>query len=385
MRRRDGSNTFVGLESFITTGAQVRYACPKSQWASKKLQRACTGCDRAFHLFRWRHHCRVCGDLICNECSWTVYLVNVKGNVGRACYSCSRASSYVEEPRRTTWSKPHIKRPTCPSFVDSLTATTWIDSQKSVYSSTRSVMSSGSSWKQIHCIVCQRGFCNGDAVTKLPCNDTFHKVCLEPYLANHAECPACHCALPRDMAYIRSFFTFKPTLVDGAFASTSQVRAACPRSLWRPNASRTTCSSCDRSFHLFRRRHHCRVCGDLLCGACSWTVYLINARKNAGRACYDCARTCSDAPATTTVVDRPTCPNFVDALLETSWDEERPARCVMCTSVVSTGDPVTRLPCGDAFHSTCLHPWLASHDECPTCHDALPKDMAYIRKIFTFS
>eukprot|EP00656_Telonema_subtile_P038755 TRINITY_DN4394_c0_g1_i2.p1 TRINITY_DN4394_c0_g1~~TRINITY_DN4394_c0_g1_i2.p1 ORF type:complete len:837 (-),score=144.76 TRINITY_DN4394_c0_g1_i2:136-2646(-) len=37
--------------------------------------------------------------------------------------------------------------------------------------------------------------------------------------------------------------------------------------LWAPDAP--LCSSCHRSFTLFRRRHHCRSCGRCVCGRCS--------------------------------------------------------------------------------------------------------------------
>ncbi|KDO25748.1 hypothetical protein SPRG_09047 [Saprolegnia parasitica CBS 223.65] len=203
MRRRDGSNTFVGLETFITTGAQVRYACPKSHWLRKAP--TCSGCDQRFHLFRWRHNCRVCGDMICGECSWTVYLVNAKSNVGRACYACSRASSVAEAPRKSTKvAEPVVKRPTCPSFLDSLRATEWMDSERPLGSYRG---------KSSACVMCKKSFVGGDAVVSLPCHDVFHKHCIGAHLALHDQCPTCAHALPRDMAYIRSFFTFKAPYV----------------------------------------------------------------------------------------------------------------------------------------------------------------------------
>lgn len=41
------------------------------------------------------------------------------------------------------------------------------------------------------------------------------------------------------------------------------------RKNWVPDASRPSCSICSRKFHfMFRRRHHCRLCGDIVCKTC---------------------------------------------------------------------------------------------------------------------
>ncbi|CAK4072384.1 unnamed protein product [Aphanomyces euteiches] len=38
---------------------------------------------------------------------------------------------------------------------------------------------------------------------------------------------------------------------------------------WVPSSSRVSCVVCGRSFNLFRHRHHCRACGEVICGKCS--------------------------------------------------------------------------------------------------------------------
>ncbi|ETW01613.1 hypothetical protein H310_06247 [Aphanomyces invadans] len=38
---------------------------------------------------------------------------------------------------------------------------------------------------------------------------------------------------------------------------------------WVPSASRSSCTVCGRGFGLFRHRHHCRACGEVICGKCS--------------------------------------------------------------------------------------------------------------------
>ncbi|TYZ65169.1 hypothetical protein PybrP1_009678, partial [[Pythium] brassicae (nom. inval.)] len=38
---------------------------------------------------------------------------------------------------------------------------------------------------------------------------------------------------------------------------------------WVPNAARQHCAVCSRAFGTFRPRHHCRCCGEVICGKCS--------------------------------------------------------------------------------------------------------------------
>ncbi|RLN56788.1 hypothetical protein BBJ29_004289 [Phytophthora kernoviae] len=42
-----------------------------------------------------------------------------------------------------------------------------------------------------------------------------------------------------------------------------------PQKNWVPDESRSTCTICSRSFNfMYRRRHHCRLCGDVICRTC---------------------------------------------------------------------------------------------------------------------
>lgn len=38
---------------------------------------------------------------------------------------------------------------------------------------------------------------------------------------------------------------------------------------WMPDNQAKECPFCRRSFTLTRRRHHCRLCGDIMCDKCS--------------------------------------------------------------------------------------------------------------------
>ncbi|XXQ36227.1 1-phosphatidylinositol-3-phosphate 5-kinase [Plasmodiophora brassicae] len=43
----------------------------------------------------------------------------------------------------------------------------------------------------------------------------------------------------------------------------------CGKSSWMPDQSCQTCYNCEASFSFFRRRHHCRLCGQIFCSSCS--------------------------------------------------------------------------------------------------------------------
>lgn len=38
---------------------------------------------------------------------------------------------------------------------------------------------------------------------------------------------------------------------------------------WKADSSTSICKCCHKSFHFFRRRHHCRQCGEVVCWSCS--------------------------------------------------------------------------------------------------------------------
>jgi len=46
------------------------------------------------------------------------------------------------------------------------------------------------------------------------------------------------------------------------------------RQHWMPDSNSLDCYDCGKAFTTFRRRHHCRVCGQIFCWKCSSEVRL---------------------------------------------------------------------------------------------------------------
>ena len=48
---------------------------------------------------------------------------------------------------------------------------------------------------------------------------------------------------------------------------------------WRPDKEVPLCQWCSKSFNVRRRRHHCRLCGSIMCKKCSIFLLFSEARK----------------------------------------------------------------------------------------------------------
>jgi hypothetical protein len=67
--------------------------------------------------------------------------------------------------------------------------------------------------------------------------------------------------------------------------------------VWMPDESACNCSKCEEAFTMFRRRHHCRVCGLVCCAECAPratsrlpTLLTRSQEPTFKRLCKDCAR-----------------------------------------------------------------------------------------------
>lgn len=72
-------------------------------------------------------------------------------------------------------------------------------------------------------------------------------------------------------------------------SSTESIRDQAAAPLWIPDSSVTMCQVCAATFNFTRRRHHCRRCGKVICGACSSKKLPINYDEGKlGRVCDEC-------------------------------------------------------------------------------------------------
>ena len=55
---------------------------------------------------------------------------------------------------------------------------------------------------------------------------------------------------------------------DFANMNQSTSTAGPSQKYWMPDAVATKCYDCEAKFTTFRRRHHCRVCGQIFCSKC---------------------------------------------------------------------------------------------------------------------
>ena len=66
--------------------------------------------------------------------------------------------------------------------------------------------------------------------------------------------------------------------------------------VWIPDDSVSMCMMCYKKFTFARRRHHCRVCGKVVCGPCSEFKTEIRYLGNKqARCCLNCYESLTDA------------------------------------------------------------------------------------------
>lgn len=57
---------------------------------------------------------------------------------------------------------------------------------------------------------------------------------------------------------------------------------------WASDKEVTHCKGCNKEFNITRRRHHCRNCGVIFCGACSDNTMSLPSSAKPVRVCDDC-------------------------------------------------------------------------------------------------
>ncbi|ETW00462.1 hypothetical protein H310_07083 [Aphanomyces invadans] len=74
-----------------------------------------------------------------------------------------------------------------------------------------------------------------------------------------------------------------------------------PRTQWVSDSKRHICQVCSRKFSMLLRKHHCRLCGEVICKHCAMSTMLVKQDKMVAiMACMECLRTRSGSvdPAT---------------------------------------------------------------------------------------
>jgi len=87
----------INEEKIVTVAEEVSISRPVASfnevlepalWKPDSSSRECLSCHRPFTFFNRRHHCRKCGDLICDDCSKArMFVTSTQKNV-RVCRSC---------------------------------------------------------------------------------------------------------------------------------------------------------------------------------------------------------------------------------------------------------------------------------------------------------
>eukprot|EP01065_Artemidia_motanka_P034946 TRINITY_DN42928_c0_g1_i1.p2 TRINITY_DN42928_c0_g1~~TRINITY_DN42928_c0_g1_i1.p2 ORF type:complete len:337 (+),score=92.95 TRINITY_DN42928_c0_g1_i1:64-1074(+) len=70
------------------------------------------------------------------------------------------------------------------------------------------------------------------------------------------------------------------------------------RAVWVPDSEAPQCLLCKRDFRWWRRRHHCRACGNVVCGSCTRHRFALPAAgyRTAERVCTMCGPEVGDVP-----------------------------------------------------------------------------------------
>ncbi|EDO38501.1 predicted protein [Nematostella vectensis] len=84
--------------------------------------------------------------------------------------------------------------------------------------------------------------------------------------------------------------------IQDLLAKTGKKAGGVHAAVWVPDSEASTCMSCMKTkFTAINRRHHCRKCGAVVCGACSTKKFLLPAQSSKPlRVCNSCYNTLSN-------------------------------------------------------------------------------------------
>lgn len=81
------------------------------------------------------------------------------------------------------------------------------------------------------------------------------------------------------------------TNLEGSFEKQIEKQKETDKTFWQPDTSSRICSCCSTTFSSIVRRHHCRMCGGLVCDQCSPKIKLAQyggPKFPAQRTCMKC-------------------------------------------------------------------------------------------------
>lgn len=84
-------------------------------WVDEKMVRLCPSCSRSFHLARRKHHCRLCGFVMCNDCSYSLDL-----EIARKMTSPISQGEASSEIHGSSLPTPKLKRSNSSSSLNSV-------------------------------------------------------------------------------------------------------------------------------------------------------------------------------------------------------------------------------------------------------------------------
>jgi hypothetical protein len=126
-----GVNIVSDIVDYVGLTVEIKKVLLQSKymtaWVMNDQSKKCMRCCSSFGVFKWKHHCRKCGYLVCNGCSSKRTLVPELKEVhgSRTCTSCACSSkqeeantfTLKEEKQDSDGSK---KVPGTPETVDSV-------------------------------------------------------------------------------------------------------------------------------------------------------------------------------------------------------------------------------------------------------------------------
>jgi hypothetical protein len=86
----------------------------------------------------------------------------------------------------------------------------------------------------------------------------------------------------------RAAFPRKPKLLRSIGTVRTPPNATFDRPSWQHDSEAPQCTSCAKTFGWFVRKHHCRACGLIFCGACSNQKLPLPYLNGLGRVCLAC-------------------------------------------------------------------------------------------------